>query len=164
MTPNVGLADYQNLAHAQALRDLLAAYAADPMGGGKALEATVLDRVVPALAARAEAFSLLAWSDGQAVGFANCFEGFSTFAARPVVNIHDLAVLPAFRGRGISQALLAAIEQEAHRRNACKLTLEVLSHNHIAQAAYTRWGFKGYALDPSAGHALFWEKPLTSAP
>lgn len=117
--------------------------------------------MVPELAKRQDAFTLLAWVDGEAVGFSNCFEGFSTFAARPVVNIHDLAVRPDHRGRGISQALLAAIEQEARARSACKLTLEVLSHNHIAQAAYTRWGFKGYALDPSAGHALFWEKPLT---
>ena len=157
----VNQADYRDPIHAQAIRDLLAAYAADPMGGGKTLAADVLDRVVPELAKRQDAFTLLAWVDGQAVGLSNCFEGFSTFTARPIVNIHDLAVRPDHRGRGISQALLAAIEQEARARGACKLTLEVLSHNHIAQAAYTRWGFKGYALDPSAGHALFWEKPLT---
>ena len=34
------------------------------------------------------------------VGLATTFEGFSTFAAKPLINIHDIAVLPDYRGRG----------------------------------------------------------------
>ncbi len=45
-------------------------------------------------------------------------------------------------------------------RDCCKLTLEVLEGNHIAQAAYTKFGFSGYELDPEMGRALFWEKKL----
>lgn len=40
------------------------------------------------------------------------------------------------------------------------MTLEVLSNNHRAQQAYRRFGFAGYALDPEAREALFWQKKL----
>jgi ribosomal protein S18 acetylase RimI-like enzyme len=107
------------------------------------------------------AFSLIARVAGEPVGLAICFTGFSTFAAAPLVNIHDLAVLPAHRGRGIGRALLAAIEAEARARGAVKITLEVLSGNPAAQALYAARGFRGYALDPAAGHAMFWQKALS---
>jgi ribosomal protein S18 acetylase RimI-like enzyme len=120
----------------------------------------VRDRLVPALAGVPGAFSLLAFDGDAAVGLANCFTGFSTFAARPLVNIHDLAVLPAARGRGVGRALMHAVEAEARRRGACKVTLEVLSGNDRAKALYADLGYGNYALDPQAGTAQFWEKKL----
>jgi len=153
--------DYRDAEQAATLGKLLSAYAADPMGRGAPLSAEEQARLGPALAERPHAFSLIAYVDGEPAGLANCLESFSTFACRPIVNIHDLAVLPAFRGRGVSQALLDAIEAIAADMGCCKITLEVLSNNHIAKAAYEKHGFHGYALDPAAGHALFWEKPLT---
>ncbi|MFT5906124.1 MAG: ribosomal protein S18 acetylase RimI-like enzyme, partial [Cryomorphaceae bacterium] len=42
----------------------------------------------------------------------------------------------------------------------CKITLEVLSKNEVAKSAYQKFGFSGYELDPEAGKALFWEKPI----
>jgi len=74
------------------------------------------------------------------VGLANCFMGFSTFAARPLVNIHDLVVLPGYRGKGIGQALLQAVEQIAKERGCCKLVLEVRTDNP-AERLYRREGF-----------------------
>jgi ribosomal protein S18 acetylase RimI-like enzyme len=157
----ITLADYADPRDAADLLTALDAYARDPMGGGKALAADVRDRIVPGLAATAGAFSLIARIDGEVVGIANCFTGFSTFAARPLVNIHDLGVLPGHRGRGIGRAMFGAIEAEARKRGACKVTLEVLSGNEPAKALYCSLGYGDYALDPAAGTAQFWEKKLT---
>ena len=156
----VELADYTDPRDAADLLTALDAYASDPMGGGKPLAAEIRDRIVPGLAATPGAFSLIARLDGEVAGMANCFTGFSTFAARPLVNIHDLGVLPEHRGRGIGKALFAAIESEARKRGACKVTLEVLSGNGPAKALYRSLGYANYALDPAAGTAQFWEKKL----
>ena len=153
-------ADLTRNDHAIALVELLDAYARDPMGGGQPLSPTVRDQLPKALAGRANALVLLAYVNDQPVGLLNAFEGFSTFRCQPLMNIHDIAVLPAYRGRGIAQALLQAVEQQARSRGCCKLTLEVLSGNKTAQSVYRRAGFAGYALDPAQGEALFWEKGL----
>lgn len=156
----ITLADYRDPRDAADIVALLDAYARDPMGGGAPLAETIKARLAEDLAANPQAFSLLARLDDKAVGLANCFMGYSTFAAAPLVNIHDLAVLPETRGRGVGKALLAAIEAEALKRGACKITLEVLSGNP-ARRLYAREGFGDYQLDPATGHALFWQKRLT---
>ena len=154
------LADYRSQRDAADVVALLDAYARDPMGGGAPLSDAVKARLPGDLAANPQAFSVLARLDGAAVGLANCFLGYSTFAAAPLVNIHDLAVLPGHRGAGIGKALLAAVEAEALKRGACKITLEVLSGNP-ARNLYAREGYGDYQLDPATGHALFWQKRLT---
>ena len=157
---SIALADYADPADAAVLVELLDAYARDAMGGGEPLSADVRERLPSALAAHVGAFSLIARVDGEPAGLADCFTGFSTFAAAPLVNLHDIAVLPRFRGRGIGRALLAAVEAEAKKRGACKLTLEVLSGNSPAIALYADAGFAQYGLDPAQGTAQFWEKKL----
>ena len=156
----VEMADYGNPRDAADLVMLLDAYARDPMGGSAPLGCETCEAVVPGLAATPGAFSLIARLDGEPVGLANCFSGFSTFAAQPLVNVHDLAVLPGYRGRGIGGALLRAVEDEAHRRGASKVTLEVLSGNERAKSLYLALGYGDYQLDPEAGHALLWQKKL----
>jgi GNAT superfamily N-acetyltransferase len=157
------VADYSNPSHANALVSLLDDYARDPMGGGAGLSAFAKENLVSALAARSHVFSLLALegdAEGVPVGLANCIEGFSTFACKPLVNVHDLTVLKSHRGRGIAQLLLAKVEAVALQRGACKLTLEVLSGNTGAVRVYERAGFANYQLDPNAGHAQFMQKWL----
>ena len=151
---------FENVEQGQQLVELLNAYAEDPMGGAEPLSAEVKANLVKGLSQVPGALALLAYLDGQAVGVTTAFAGFSTFAAKPLLNIHDIAVLPAFRGQGVAQALMAGLEQEARERGCCKMTLEVLSNDHRAQQAYRRFGFAGYALDPEAGEALFWQKKL----
>jgi hypothetical protein len=85
-------ADYANPVHARALVSLLDAYARDPAGGGHALDTFARDNLVRCLAALPQAFSVLAFDGDTPVGLVNCIEGFSTFACRPLVNVHDLAV------------------------------------------------------------------------
>ena len=153
-------ADYANASDASAVVMLLDAYASDPAGGGEPLNAFAKANLVPSLAARPTAFSILAFDGVQPVGLVNCIEGFSTFACKPLVNVHDVAVLASHRGRRIGEQMLALAEQIARERGACKLTLEVLSGNTGACRLYQRIGFENYQLDPAMGYAQFMQKWL----
>ena len=157
----VVIADFLNPTHQAAIISLMQAYASDPMGGGEPLPESTLNNLCGELAKRPYAFSLLAYVDGEAAGLINCFEQFSTFACQPLINIHDVMALEQFRGLGLSQQMLDQVELIAQHRGCCKLTLEVLSGNGTAQAAYEKFGFSGYQLSPETGHALFWQKLLT---
>lgn len=156
--------DYHNPLHAQALVKVLDAYALDPMGGGEPLSDFARANVVAALAARPQAFSVLAFDtvedSAHAVGLVNCIEGFSTFACRPLVNVHDLAVMPGYRGQRVGERMLALVQDIARESGACKLTLEVLSGNAAAIRLYQRVGFANYALDPAMGSAQFMQMYL----
>ena len=103
---------------------------------------------------------MLAYDGAQPVGLANCIEGFSSFACRALVNVHDLAVLPSHRGLRVGAKMLELVERIARERGACKLTLEVLSGNTSAHALYARVGFASYQLDPAMGQAQFLQKWL----
>ncbi len=160
---HICLADYAVPDHALALVTVLDAYARDAMGGGQALSEYARLNVVNALAKLPQAFSVLAFegSDFQKpVGLVNCMQGFSTFACKPLVNIHDLAVLSGYRGQRIAERMLEMVEAIARERGACKLTLEVLSGNSSAMRLYHRVGFAQYQLDPAAGKAEFLQKWL----
>lgn len=154
-------ADYANPVHARALVDMLDAYAQDPAGGGKPLTPFARERLVAELAARPTAYSVLAFDGAQVVGLVNCIEGFSTFACRPLVNVHDVAVAASHRGRHVGERMLALAEQIARERGACKMTLEVLSGNRSAHRLYARIGYASYQLDPALGDAQFLQKWLT---
>lgn len=153
-------ADYRAAADRASIVTLLDSYARDPMGGGQALAADVLDRLCDDLAQRTHAVSFIARLDGDDVGLANCFEAYSTFKARPLLNLHDIVVRQGFRGQGIGQALLAASEAHARAIGCCKLTLEVLSGNLAAMRSYEHFGFAHYQLDPAAGQAILMQKWL----
>ncbi|MDQ8022506.1 MAG: GNAT family N-acetyltransferase [Moraxellaceae bacterium] len=146
--------------HVSILLNLLDRYARDIMGGGQALAEDVLASLPERLRAWPGYVGLIAFDDDEAVGLLNAFAGFSTFAARPLLNVHDIMVAPAHRRRGVGQALLAELERIARDLGCCKLTLEVLSNNEPALASYARFGFAPYQLDPQAGQALFLQKWL----
>jgi ribosomal protein S18 acetylase RimI-like enzyme len=144
-----------------ALVSLLDAYAQDPMGGGAPLSEFAKAHLVAELAKRPQAFSVLAFGGPEGhlpVGLVNCIEGFSTFACKPLINVHDVAVLPAFRWQRVAEKMLKLVEQIARERGACKLTLEVLQGNVGALKLYQRVRFSNYQLDPAAGHAQFLQK------
>lgn len=153
-------ANYQDPYHAAAVVALLDAYASDPAGGGEPLSADAKARLVPELARRPQAFSVLAYDGDQPVGLVNAIEGFSTFKCQPLVNVHDVAVLASHRGQRVAEHMLALVEQVARERGACKLTLEVLEGNAPAVRLYQRVGFAGYELDPAMGQARFMQKWL----
>ncbi|WNC73639.1 GNAT family N-acetyltransferase [Thalassotalea psychrophila] len=160
MTIEIIKADYNNESHCQDLMLLLNAYAEDPMGGGAPLSAYSNQNLCNELRKRNNVFSLLCYVDGKPAAICNCVEGFSTFKAKPLMNIHDMGVISEFRGLGLSQKLMDEVEQISVEMGCCKITLEVLEGNQVAKNSYIKFGFEGYELDPEMGKAMFWEKVL----
>jgi ribosomal protein S18 acetylase RimI-like enzyme len=153
-------ADLNRKDHQEVVLMLIDAYAKDPMGNGKPLSPEVRRDLIPGLRRHPTTIIFLAYHKTQAIGIAMCFLGFSTFAARPLINIHDLAVLPTYRGKGIGQKLLAAVECKARGIGCCKLTLEVQENNHLAKHTYRAAGFAQAKYQKTAGGSLFFSKPL----
>jgi GNAT superfamily N-acetyltransferase len=146
--------------HQEAVVSMTDAYSRDAFGDGKPLDPDVMERLIPGLRRHPTTLIMLAFDGDRPVGVATCFVGFSTFAAKPLVNIHDLVVLPDLRGKGVGRALMEAVERKARELGCCKLTLEVLDRNQRALAAYTSFGFAQYVLQEGAGEAIFMTKPL----
>lgn len=157
---SVRLLNYHDIDDQRVLIALLDMYARDPMGGGEGLKEAVKQRLCSDLAQQPGAASFVATIDSAHVGLLNAMMGYSTFKARPLMNLHDIAVLPEYRGQGVGQALLKAAEDFARERHCCKLTLEVLSGNRAAMRSYELFGFEQYALLPENGQALFMQKWL----
>ena len=153
-------ADLDDPLHAEAIIFLLNAYAQDEMGGGQALSEYTKLNLISELKKRPYMLAIIAFFKDEPAGLAICIEGFSSFACMPLLNVHDMVVLPQFRGQKYSHKLLAKAEEVAKERNCCKLTLEVLERNTVARNAYRSFGFEGYELDPKMGKALFWQKKL----
>jgi len=153
-------ADLSDPIHADALINLMSEYVSDPMGGGNDLSEYVKSNLVSALMDRIDTSVILAFSEDEAIGLVTCIEGFSTFACKPLLNVHDAIIKTAYRGQGIINMLLREAENIAIEKGCCKMTLEVLQGNENAQSAYSKFGFCAYQLDPEMGKALFWEKRL----
>lgn len=160
MKVEVLIADYLNDQHAKDIGYLLNSYAEDPMGGGTPLSDFIKENLALELSKLPHAFSVICYADGNPAGLINCFEAFSTFKCKPLINIHDITVVNKFRGLGISQKMLAKVEDIAKEKGCCKITLEVLEGNEVARNSYKKFGFEGYELDPKMGKALFWQKVI----
>ena len=153
-------ADLHRPDHQEAILQLVNNYARDPMGNSQDLPQDVCTRLIPGLQAHPTTLIFLAYRGDEAVGIAVCFRGFSTFAAKPLINIHDLAVNPGCRGQGIGRLLLQHVEHTARELGCCKLTLEVQLNNTVAQGLYFGVGFMRATYDPEAGQVLFLQKLL----
>ena len=138
---NIIEADFSKKKQTDAVLFVTSEYAKDPMGLGKPLPKKIHERLIDEIKKFPVWFSLLAFYDEQPAGIANCVYSFSTFNAAKVINIHDLAVLRTFRGKGIGEALLGAVEKKAKETNCCKVTLEVREDNR-ARNLYERIGFE----------------------
>lgn len=158
MNIEVKIADYLNEEQAIDIAYLLDAYSQDQMGGSQALPESVKSNLVKELSKLPHAFSIICYVNNKPAGLVNCFESFSTFKCKPLINIHDVVVVNEFRGLGLSQKMLSKVEEIAKSKGCCKITLEVLEGNKVAQSAYLKFGFAGYELDPLMGKALFWQK------
>ena len=125
MKADILQADLDRPDHQAAVVALIGAYAEDAMGNGGPLPEAVMKELIPGLRKHPTTLILLAYVEGRPVGIATCFVGFSTFYARPLVNVHDLAILPEYRGQGIGRQLLEGVLDKAKQRGCCKVTLEV---------------------------------------
>jgi ribosomal protein S18 acetylase RimI-like enzyme len=152
-----------DLARPEHQRDLLAmmdAYVADPMEEGAPLPQQIRDALIPELRKHPACHVFLAYEDGKAIGFSLCFLGFSSFEARPLLNIHDIGVLPGIRGRGVGLQMLQAIEAKARALRCCRLTLEVRLDNDRARGLYRKFGFAQRTVGSNHVPMEFWWKPL----
>ena len=153
-------ADLSLSEHASAYLHLMSHYASDPMGGGQDLSDFAKQNLVQTLLKRDDIFIVLIFAEDKPAALLTAIEGFSTFACKPLFNIHDVVVYRDFRGQGLTTLLFAKIEEIASFRNCCKITLEVLEGNHVARNAYSKLGYSDYVLDPAFGGAMFWTKSL----
>ena len=80
---------------------------------------------------------LLALNDGSVIGYA----GIMVVAAGVPADLLTIAVLPDFRGQGIAQSMLAALESWAQEKGATEVILEVDTKNEGAIRLYE---FAGY--------------------
>ena len=152
--------DFNNKKEAADLLTTLQHYALDEQGGAEPLSEYTSKNLIVELQKSPIAVSFLAYSGERPVGLANCFFGFSTFSAKPLLNVHDLVVHESVRGKGIGSQLLKAVENEAKDKGCCKVTLEVLQDNKRAQKVYQSFGFAGYNLGSESNNALFWQKKI----
>ena len=97
--------------------------------------------------------ALIAWTPSGAVGFA-CLRVTPAIGTRvPHALLTELCVRPAFRRRGIADALVRRAELLARQRGATALYLFTGRQNVGAQAFYERLGFE-------VG-GITYQKPLT---
>lgn len=146
-------ADFEQPEHGSGLVAILDEYARLPHIAGCGLAEEVRTNLITRLTATPGKQILLAIDGERVVGVAVCFQGFSTFAGRPLLNIHDLAVTTDYRGQGVGTLLLNAVAQRAKELGCCRVTLEVDTDNPGAKKLYDRSGF--------VMTQEFWKKELT---
>ena len=148
--------DFSNEVHCNELAALINQYIADPMGGGTPLTPLQQLILVDGLANHPSCFILFILENQQIAGLATCFINFSTFKAKPYINIHDLIIDIRHRGKGLGRSLLQQIESISKVRKYCKITLEVREDNFAAKNLYTEMDF-----NDSIPMMHFWTKELT---
>ena len=67
--------------------------------------------------------------------------GYSTFNAKPLINIHDIIVKKEYRNMGVAKKILEKIVEYGKDTGCCKITLEVRIDNEIANHLYKNSGF-----------------------
>lgn len=147
--------DFNNSIHREKVVELLDAYMQDPMGGGKPMPESNKGPLVEGLSKHPGAFVLFAVEQDKFIGVSTCFVNFSTFNVRPYINVHDLAVLNTWRGKGIGRKILEKVIAIAKKRGYCKVTLEVRNDNINAQGLYRSLGF-----DECEPVMHYWEKKV----
>lgn len=139
--PDFSLCDFDNPEHCAALCQLLNMYMADPMGDYPQHDETQNSMLVDGLKNHPTSITLFIIEEGKTVGLVNAFIDFSTFKLKPFINIHDVFIMPQYRGRGLSRRLISKMKEIARDNGCCKVTLEVRYDNPAAQACYRAEGF-----------------------
>lgn len=137
----IQLADLSNPQHVESLIAIIDSYARGPGGQNAPISALAKEKMATGLQQYGDTEVFMAFWEGEAVGIAVCKWGFSTFAGKPYINIHDLAVLPGYRGKGIGRALMREVEKRARENGCCKVSLEVHNSNEGAKKLYASEGF-----------------------
>ena len=89
---------------------------------------------------RGAAFAFIGEYRGQPVGFALCYENFSTFKGRTGMYLEDLFVDKSMRGKGFGKALFQAVAAEAVRRGCERMEWTCLDWNEPSIRFYLSMG------------------------
>ena len=114
--------------------------------------------------------AIVAELDGVIEGMAIFWESIgSSFRARPMLFLEDLAVAGSVRSRGVGAALMAELAREALSRGALRMEWAVLDWNVDAMRFYRRLGaaprqnWVQYVLDEEAMRRLAREEPASAS-
>jgi ribosomal protein S18 acetylase RimI-like enzyme len=158
MNATIRQADLDVAGDRESTLELLNSYSQHPMGSGADLPPDVQQRVVDGLRNHPMTRVFFATVNDQVVGIAVCFVGYSTFKAKPLLNIHDLHVRSEFGRRGIGAALIDAVVDYTRSIDGCAVTLEVRRDNP-ARTLYTQKGFQTHN-EPLPDDAMLFGKRL----
>src|SRR5690554_4174431 len=147
--------DLHNDEHCNNLIRLLDEYMRDDIGTGRAMPDGLGKEIIDGLREHTGYLGFFACVGDEYAALANCNLNFSTWKARPLINIHDFIVSSSYRGKGVGLFLLQGIESFAKENGYCRINLEVRHDNHKAQNLYRRAGF-----DECSPVNYFWEKQL----
>ena len=133
--------DFRNLDHRESFVILLNEYIKGDMGTGEIIKGPRKKKILDELSDHPSRLVFFALCEEIYVGMVVCFWGYSTFRVCPLLNIHDLIVLPAYRQNGIGRKLIEAVEKKAHLFGCGKITLEVRHDNKQARRLYASLGY-----------------------
>ncbi len=98
----------------------------------------------------------ICYVDNAPSAFAVCFESYSSYRDKRVLNIHDFMVSANYRGYGLGKALFNGIESYCVSNDYLKITLEVDEGNTAAKKLYNSCGFQDYQVCLKG--LLLWQK------
>ena len=147
--------DLQNPQHAGHLIKLLNDYMNDPMGNNSPMAKGLAPQIIAGLKQHSGFLGFFVMAGDQFDGFANCNINFSTFQAKPLINIHDFIVAPESRNIGAGSFLLQGIINYAFENGFCRVNLEVREDNLTAKSLYKKLGFSD-----CVPRMMFWERKL----
>ena len=126
----------------------------------KTQESFTIKNLIKGLRNHPTTIIFIAYKNNYPIGQAICFKGFSTFNAKPLINIHDLYVNKNHRGKGVGSQLINRIEKKAKLLDCCKITLEVVENNLQALKTYDKNGFKYITNSNGKTRKLFLSKKI----
>lgn len=147
--------DLQNPGHCEQVIKLLNDYMNDPMGNNNPMLKGLAPQIISGLKQYSGFLGFFVMADDQFAGLANCNINFSTFQAKPLINIHDFIVAPECRNIGAGSFLLRGIINYAAQNGFCRVNLEVREDNLTAKSLYKKMGFSD-----CVPRMMFWERKL----
>jgi ribosomal protein S18 acetylase RimI-like enzyme len=149
------LCNLKDSAHQKAFTHLMNCYRTDPMGGVAEMTDEESKKIIKDLQSHPTYLGFFVAYGDQFIGLANCFTNYSTFKAKPLLNIHDFIISPRWRGKKAAEFLLNEMAKYLKEKGFCRINLEVRNDNPRAMALYKKAGFND--CNPPM---FFWEKYL----
>ena len=148
-------ADFSDSYHQKMFVELINHSKLDLMGISKPMSEEKQTKLINGMKNNKSAFVLFAIINDQIVGMVTCFVNFSTFKAKPYLNIQDFIIFKEFRGIGIGKELMGRCIHIARKRDYCKITIGVRDDNLPAMNFY-----KSLDFEENIPVMHFWTKSL----